>query len=96
MWKSYFSKYPIHQLVEFFLQGLTKGFCIGFDYASIITLKSAKSNMESVRFHAEVVDKYLQTEISVGHVAGPFPPHVISDGHASRFGVILKNHQPSK
>ena len=96
MWKSYFSKYPIRQLVKFFPQGVTKGFCIGLDYASTITLKSAKSNVESARFHAEVVDKYLQIEISLRRVAGPFLPDVIPDGHVSRFGVIPKNHQPNK
>ena len=83
-------------MVEFLFQGLTKGFCIGFDYASTITLKSAKSNMESVRFHAELVDEYLQTEIPLGCVAGPFPPDAIPDGHVSRFRVISKNHQPNK
>ena len=36
--------------------------------------------MESVRFHAELVDEYLQTEIPLGRVAGPFPPDAIPDG----------------
>ena len=83
-------------MVEFFLQGLSEGFRIGFDYASPITLKSAKTNMQSARLHAEVVDDYLQTEISLGHVAGPFLAEAIRGGHASRFGVIPKNHQPNK
>ena len=96
MWESYLSKHPNRQLVEFFLQGLTKGFHIGFDYASAITLKSAKSNMESARLHGKVVDEYLQTEMSLGRVAGPFLPDAIPDGHVSRFGVIPKNHQPNK
>ena len=96
MWESYLSKHPNHKLVEFYLQGLTKGFLIGFDYASAITLKSAKSNIESAHFHGEVVDEYLQTEISLGHVAGPFLPDAIPDSHVSRFGVIPKNHQPNK
>ena len=77
MWESYLSKHPNCQLVELFLKGLIKGFHIGFDYASAITLKSAKSNMKSVCFHGEVVDEYLQMEISLGHVAGPFPPDAI-------------------
>ena len=52
--------------------------------------------MESVRFHVELVDEYLQTEIPLGRVAGPFPPDAIPDGHVSRFRVISKNHQPNK
>ena len=83
-------------MVEFSLQGWTKGFHIGFDYTSTITLKSAKSNMESAHLHAEVVDECLQTEISLGHVAGPFPPDAIPDGHVSRFGAISKNPQQNK
>ena len=46
--------------------------------------------------HAEVVDEYLQAEISLGQVAGPFPLEAIQDGHISRFGVISKNHKPNK
>ena len=96
VWERYLTKHPNCQLVEFFLQGLLEGFHIGFDYASPITLKSAKTNMESARLHAEVVDDYLQTEISLGHVASPFLPEDIRGGHVSRFGVIPKNHQPNK
>ena len=52
--------------------------------------------MEGARFHAEVVDEDFQTEISLGRVAGRFPPDAILDGHVSRLGVISKNHQPNK
>ena len=96
MWESYLSKYPNCKLIEFFLQGLRKGFHIRFDYPSTLTLKPAKSNMESAHFHAEASDEYLQTEIFIGCFAGAFPLDAMPDGHASRFGVILKNHQPNK
>ena len=52
--------------------------------------------MESVCFHAKVVDEYLQTEISLGRVAGSFSLTAIPDGHVSRFGVIPKNYQSNK
>jgi len=68
---------------------------ISFDYASI-TFKSAKSNMKSTHSHANVVEEYLKTEITLGHVAGPFSPEAIQNGHISRFGVIPKNNQPNK
>ena len=38
----------------------------------------------------------MNTEISLGFVAGPFPPDAIPDRHVSRFEVIPKNHQPNK
>jgi len=95
VWEKYLAKYPNHQLVEFFLQGLSEGFHTGFDYTSI-TFKSAKSNMKSTSSHADVVEEYLKIEIKLGRVAGPFLPEVIQNGHISRFGVIPKNHQPNK
>ena len=52
--------------------------------------------MESARFHADVVDEYLQNEIELGRVAGPFPPTAVHNGHISRFGVIPKHHQTNK
>ena len=38
----------------------------------------------------------FKQEISLGHVAGPFLPDAISDGHVIRFEVIPKNHKPNK
>ena len=52
--------------------------------------------MLSACTHAEVVNEYLHTEISLGRVAGPFPSEAIQNGHISRFGVIPNNHQPNK
>ena len=71
-------------------QGITEGFCIGFDYDSTITLKSAKSNMLSAHFHFEAIDEYLKTEISLDWVAGPFPLEPILDAHVKGFGIIPK------
>ena len=95
MWEQHLAKHPNRQLVKFFLEGLSKGFRIGFEYTSIV-LKSAQSNIASARSHANVVDEYLKTEIELTRVAGPFPPEAIHNGHISRFGVIPKHHQPNK
>ena len=37
-------------------------------------------------FYAEIVDEHLQTEISLGHVAEPFPLDAIPDGQV-RIGL---------
>ena len=42
-----------------------------------------------------IADEYLQSEISLRHVGGPFPPNAIRDGHVSQL-IIPKNHQPNK
>jgi len=53
----------------------------------------AKKNMCCVTQHPEVVDNYFAEEISYHCVVGPSNPQLI---HISRFGVILKHHQPNK
>ena len=95
IWSRYLAKHPNRELVKFFLQGLSKGFRIGFDNSSI-RLKSARSNLQSAQLHPDVVDKYLQAEIALTCVAGPFPLVDLPNGHISRFGVIPKKHQANK
>ena len=46
--------------------------------------------MEGAREHPDIDNDYLSTEISLGRVAGPFPPRAIPQVHISRFGVIPK------
>ena len=46
VWKCLLTAYPNQELVSFFLQGLTEGFRIGYDY-TLNTLKPARTNMES-------------------------------------------------
>ena len=50
--------------------------------------------MESVYTHKEVVDNYLQTEITAARVAGSFAYSLAQNGQISRFGVIPKHHKP--
>ena len=61
--------------VNYVLSGIQLSFRIDFD-ASAVTLKCASSNMWSAAEHPSVIDSYLQTEVSMGRVAGPFtaPP----------------------
>ena len=44
----------------------------------------------------DIVIEYLQHEISLKIVAGPFPRTLLSDVHVSRFGVIPKSHQTNR
>ena len=59
-----------------------------------MSLKSAFSNMRSSLEHPSVIDSYLQSEVSVCRVAGPFLSPPVTPLHISRFGVIPKNNQP--
>ena len=44
--------------------------------------------MESAYAHKQVVDNYLQEELSLGRVTGPFAHSLVLHGQISRFGVI--------
>ena len=86
--------YPDKLLVQFVLEGISKGFHIGF-VALLSSLNSARSNLHSAFEHPEVVTDYLCPEVSLGRVVGPFPLHAVPHVHVSRFGVIPKR-QPGK
>ena len=91
-WGHLLATHPNRKLVAFFLQGLTEGFRIGYDYTSN-TLKPAKTNMESALSHTAVVEDYIHKELTLSRMAGPFLQGNIQGGQVSRFGVIPKHHQ---
>ena len=69
-WQSLLTKHPQPELV-FFISGISNGFCNGFK-PSKSCLKQAQRNMESAYAHKEVVDNYLQAEVSMARVVGSF------------------------
>ena len=83
--------HPDKHLVQFMLNGIGSGFRIGFT-KPLSSLKAATRNLEGAREHPDVVTDYLSTEVSLGRVAGPFPPQAVPQVHISRFGVIPKGH----
>jgi len=82
-------------LVQFFLQGITKGFRIGYKEQEG-KLKTSKINLQSATLHPQVVDEYIHTELAAQRVAGPYTPDECPFVKISRFGVIPKNHQANK
>ena len=91
-WGHLLATHPNRKLVAFFLQGLTEGFRIGYDY-TCNTLKPAKTNMESALSHTAVVEDYIHKELTLSRIAGPFLQGNIQGGQVSRFGVLPKHHQ---
>jgi hypothetical protein len=59
-------------------------------------LTAARKNKASAYEHPEIVDAYLQNEVSLGRVTGPFETPPLPDLHISSFGVIPKSGQPGK
>ena len=91
-WLHMLATHPEQNLVKFFIDGITQGFRIGFNYQST-PIKSAKINMDSANLHPAIVTEYLQTELNQNRIAGPFTSTTWGGGHISRFGVIPKNNQ---
>ena len=75
---------------NFFMLGISQGIHIGF-VGSHSLLKSARTNLGGALQHPKVVEKYLSTELSqLAHLTK------LLFLRLSRFGVILKGHQPDK
>ena len=87
--------HPNQGKVAYVLNGLKEGFHLGFEL-STTSLKSASRNLQSASLHPSVIDKYLQTEVANGRVAGPFSTPPLSNLHISGFGVIPKRNQEGK
>ena len=94
-WESYLEDYCNHELVQFFLEGITRGFKTGFN-PSTITLKSVTRNLPGALLHPEVVEDYIKEELIHHRFCGPYPAAISPWVHISRFGVIPKNRQPGK
>ena len=94
-WCHMLTTHPDRNLVEFFIEGITSGFQIGFNY-TMTTLRPAQQNLESANTHPSVVTEYLKAELHKNRISGPYGAHVITGGHTSRFCVIPKHHQSDK
>ena len=88
IWEQCLASHPDKQFAQYIVQGLHKGFRIGFD---------ASRNMPSTSEQHDIVSKYLQEEIAEGRILGPFTPGELNTPiHISPIGVIPKRHQPNK
>ena len=94
-WCHFLRSHPDQQLVKLFLKGILEGCKLGYNYQQS-HLKAARRNLMGAITHPDVVDNYLQIEITAGRVVGPFSVKSLPEVHISRFGVIPKNHNPDK
>ena len=94
-WASALQAHPDRAFAHYVVEGLTRGFWIGFDRKCNLT--SVATNMHSANLHPEVISSYLHREISLGRMLGPFP-HTFSapELQVNRFGVIPKGHNTGK
>jgi len=94
-WAKALSRHSDRAFARYICTGLKFGFRIGFSGGTL--LHSATENMRSTHEHPSVVSDYLQKELALGRMLGPFndashlPPLQIN-----RFGVIPKGHTGDK
>ena len=95
-WEAELASHPNPQFRDFILQGIQKGFRIGFE-ARNIQLKSCTANKKSAQDHPIVVQDYLAHEEAAGRIGSLAAyPHLAEKCHISPFGVIPKKAKPGK
>ena len=96
-WCHFLQSHPNQNLVYLFLQGISEGFKVGYNYQES-HLRLARKNLMEAQTRPNVVDEYLLNEISSGRMVGPNPTKALPEIHVSRFGVKpnCKNHQTNK
>ena len=92
-WKELLDTHPDRDFVTYILEGISKGYRIGYDYNK--KTKKVTSNLLSAFQNPEVVTKYIQEEVALGRMIGPLGPELEAKVHISPFGVIPKGHQVS-
>ena len=87
-WNVLLQPHPDRELCNFILNGLEKGFRIGFNHSH--RRRSSSHNLLSCLEHPDVVQEYIDKECARGRVLGPFPRSSMPHLHVSPFGVIPK------
>ena len=94
-WRAALRDHPDRALAHYLVSGLQQGFRIGFNYSS--KLRSATVNMGSASQHPKVISSYLEKELQLGRMLGPFPSHVSGPPlHFNRIGVVPKGYNTGK
>ena len=89
------ANHPDQAFARYICDGIEHGFRIGFQRDS--PLRSATINMESARQHPDIISKYLQKELSLGRMLGPFSStKLLPPLQVNRFGVFPKGHNSGK
>ena len=94
VWEEELRAHPDREFVHFLVRGLLHSFRIGFQHGKHSCV-SARRKMISALQHPEPIEAYLSKEVGASRMIGPLPKG-FAGVHVSRFGVILKSHQPGK
>lgn len=75
-WRTHLQDHPDAVFAAYVLDGIDRGFRVGFDYTQ--KLRPAHRHMPSATQHLEVVDTYLQEELSSSRIVGPLSSHTVA------------------
>lgn len=90
-WRESLRRHPDEEFGRYILQGIEEGFKVGFNHGACRqNLQPAKRNMPSALAHTSIVDSYLEEELALGRIVGPFVRDQFQV-QVSRFGVIPKS-----
>ena len=92
-WSSFereLASHPDRNFVQHVVSGIKDGFSIGFEGPQVA---HSAGNMSSVKEHPEVVEEYLDTEVALGRVLGPFERPPLPDFRCSPIGVVPKKEK---
>ena len=93
-WCALLAAHPDRQFIDYILDGIAEGFRVGCKAPD--KLSSARKNMRSADHHPQVVDDYLDSELTRKVVKGPFDRAIVPGVHINKIGVIEKSSQPGK
>ena len=79
--------FPDQEFVDYLISGLSDGFRIGFEGLDVdFTAPNLKSALENV----PLINLYLENEISLGRIAGPFDSKPMFPFRTNPIGVVPK------
>ena len=94
-WSKALQTHRDQAFAQYVVNGLCHGFCIGFSRST--PLRSARTNMGYAHLHPGVVTNYIEKELSLGRMLGPFPTSFsVPELQINRFGVGPKGHNMGK
>ena len=88
-WDHHLRDHPDQRYHSFLVRGIRKWFREGFDYSQLC--QAASRNMCSAEEKLQILQEYLQKEVTKGRILGPFDPAKYPQIHTSRLGVIPKS-----
>lgn len=94
-WKRLLQNHPDADFARYILGGIEHGFHIGIRQAAF-NFRSARRNMSSALTHPHVIEEYIEPQVGLGNILGPFQSSEFPEIHINRFGCIQKRHQPEK